>query len=87
MNGSETQTSQPIRNDAEELSRLLEIELLQKKALWQQKTARNKNLKTFSIMFLFLVVMAGLAAFVFVFMQAKEGRPNRATPADATAQP
>ena len=78
MNGNETQTSQPVGNDPEELSRLLEIELLQKKAAWQQKTARNKNLKTVSIMFLFLVVMGGLAAFYFVFMQAKDGQHNRA---------
>ena len=78
MNGNETQTSQPVRNDPEELSRLLEIELMQKKALWQQKTARNKNLKSVSLVFLFLIVMAGLAAFYFVFMQANEGRQNRA---------
>ncbi|HJT81196.1 MAG TPA: hypothetical protein VJ719_08365 [Chthoniobacterales bacterium] len=84
MNVNETQTSQPVGNDPEELSRLLEIELMQKKAQWQQKTARNKNLKSFSIMFLFLVVMAGLAAFYFVFMQANEGRQQRT---DAVAQP
>ena len=86
MNGGETQTSQPVGNDPEELSRLLEIELMQKKALWQQKTARNKSLKSLSIMFLFLMVMGGLAAFYFVFMQAKEGRQPRTQTIDTPAE-
>ena len=80
MNGNETQISPPAGNDPEELSRLLEIELIQKRAAWQQKTARNKNLKALSFMFLFLVVMGGLAAFYFFFTQAKEGRQNRPQP-------
>ena len=69
MNGNQIQTSHPVANDPEELSRLLDIELMQKKAQWQQKTARNKSLKSMSLMFLFLVVMGGLAVFFFVFMK------------------
>ena len=77
MSTNGTQTSPPVGNDAEELSRLLEIELIQKRTMWQQKTARNKNLKTLAFFFLFLVVMGGLAGFYFVFMQANEKRQQQ----------
>lgn len=77
MNGNETQIKQPVGNDPDELSRLLEIELMQKRASWQQKTARNKNLKSVSLVFLFLIVMGGLAGLYFVFMQANQGRQHR----------
>jgi type II secretory pathway component PulM len=78
MNASETQTSQPVENDPEQLSRLLEIELIQKRTMWQQKTARNRNLKTVAFFFLFLVVIGGLAGVYFVFMQANERRQQQA---------
>jgi uncharacterized membrane protein YukC len=62
----------------EELSRLLEIELIQKRAAWQQASARRKNWRTMSFLFLFLIVAGGLAAFYFAFTQASEGRAQRA---------
>jgi hypothetical protein len=85
MDRNETQISRPVGNDPEELSRSLEIELMQKRAVWQHKTARNKNLKSFSIMFLFVVVMGGLAAFYFLFMQTNQGRQQR--PPQAVTHP
>ena len=69
---------------AEELSRLLDLELIQKRFEWQQTTARHKNLKTFSLLFLFMVVLAGLVAFYFAYMRASEGRNQRPTAASAT---
>ena len=85
MSGNEPQISQLTGSNPEELSRLLDIELIQKRAEWQRTTARNKNLKAFSLMFLFVVVLAGLVAFYFAYMRASEGRPQRA--AAATTQP
>jgi len=64
--------------NADELTKLLEIELIQKRTEWQRTTARNKNLKSVSLLFLALVVMAGMAAFYFMFMRVQEGRQHRA---------
>jgi hypothetical protein len=85
MSGNEPQTNQLTGSNPEELSRLLEIELIQKRAEWQRTTGRNKNLKTFSLMFLFVVVLAGLATFYFAYMRASEGRSQR--PPAAATQP
>lgn len=84
MSGTDQKIGQAPLNNPDELTKLLEIELIQKRAEWQRATARNKNLKSFSFLFLFLVVLAGLAAFYFTFMRAREERQNRPP---ATAQP
>lgn len=73
-----------MANDADELSKLLEIELIQKRVEWQRTTARNKNFKMVSLFFLFVVVLAGLVGFYFVFMRANEQRQQR--PPAATTQ-
>ena len=86
MSTEELQAGQPIGNDPEQLSRLLEIELIQKRAEWQRTTARNKTLKSVSLFFLFVVVLAGLIAFYFVFTRASDGRQHAARP-PAMAQP
>jgi hypothetical protein len=78
MSAELPQTGTPSADKAEELSKLLEIELIQKRTQWQRATTRNKNFKTLSILFLFIVVVAGLAAFYFLFMQANEQRQQRA---------
>jgi hypothetical protein len=70
----------PPANSADELSRLLEIELIQKRAAWQRTLARNKSLKSLSLLFLCLVVLAGMGSFYFVYfvyMNASEGRQQR----------
>jgi len=87
MSANGPQTSPPaVGNESEELSRLLEIELIQNRAKWQQKTARNKNLKTVAISFLSLVIMGGLAVLYFVFMQANERRQQQASQTSEAAQ-
>ena len=86
MNAEASETRQPIGNNPEELSQLLEIELIQKRAEWQRTTARHKNLKMFSLMFLFVVVLAGLLAFYFAYMRASESRAHRPSAAEATAR-
>lgn len=74
MNANDQRVGQQPTTDPEELSRLLEIELIQKRAEWQRTTARNKGLKSISLLFLFIVVLAGLAAAYFAFTRASEGR-------------
>ena len=79
MNTEAGKTGSSAADNTEELGKLLEIELIQKRTEWQRTTARNKNLKTLSLMFLFVVVLAGLAGFYFVFMRTNEQRQQHTT--------
>jgi len=54
-------------SDAAKMEQLLEIELMQKRAAWQQAKARRGSLRALSFFFLFLVVLAALVGF-FVFL-------------------
>jgi hypothetical protein len=76
MNADVPETIQPGANSPEELSRLLEIELIQKRAEWQRASERNKNVKTLSLLFLFLVFMAGLGVFYYTFTKVNAERPH-----------
>ena len=58
---------EPDELDPAKLERLLDIELMQKRAAWQQAKASRSNLRTFSFMFLFLVIVGALLAFFFLF--------------------
>ncbi len=61
-------------NDPDKLSRLLELELIQKRAAWQQANARYKTLKSASLLFLLVVILAALIGFYFVFTRVNEQR-------------
>jgi hypothetical protein len=52
------------KNDPVELARLLDIELIQKRAEWQRASRRYRAVKTLSLLFLFLVI-AGVILAVF----------------------
>jgi hypothetical protein len=58
---------EPPQIDPAKLEQLLEIELMQKRAAWQQAKAKRGNLGALSFMFLFLVIIGALLAFFFVF--------------------
>ncbi len=60
-----------------ELEKMLELELIQKRAQWQQQKARRGTFRTLSFFFLFLVVVAALAGFFFFFI-AERPRPDSA---------
>lgn len=66
----------PRETDPEKLAKLLEIELMQKRAGWQQAKARRSTYRTMSFLFLFLVIVAAFFAFYFL---ASSGRvpPSR----------
>jgi hypothetical protein len=74
--------SQPINTEVEQLSRLLELELIQKRAAWKQAKQRKKSLRSLAFLFLFLLFAGCLLGFFFVFGRVNEGRPNR--PASTT---
>src|SRR3954469_6397593 len=75
MNGSSLQKRESGGDNPDELSQLLEIELIQKRAEWQRATARNKNFKSASILFLTVVILAGLVVFYIAFTRSHESRP------------
>ena len=58
--------------DAEQLARLLEIELEQKKAEWAAKSARYRNMRTMAFLFLAVVIMGAIAGFFYVFTQMSQ---------------
>jgi hypothetical protein len=87
MNGSGLQKRHSAGDNPDELSQLLEIELIQKRAEWQRATARNKNLKSASILFLTIVILAGLVVGYLVFTRPRENRPAQAAELTAPVQP
>jgi hypothetical protein len=69
--------SKPKSTDPEELARLLEIELLQKRNEWKQAAGRARTIRMASFVFLFLVILGALLAYFFIF---SELNGNRAAP-------
>jgi hypothetical protein len=66
----------PKLEEAEQLVRLLELELNQKRANWKQVNQRNRSMRSAAFLFLFLVVAACLVGFFFAFIRVSEQRQN-----------
>lgn len=62
--------------DPARLSQLLELELIQKRAEWQQTKARRRNFRALSFLFLFVVIAGAIVAFV-VFFSSDRGSDSR----------
>jgi hypothetical protein len=75
----------PRETDPEKLAKLLEMELIQKRAGWQQAKARRSTYRTMSFLFLFAVILAAFAA--FYFLAAAERIPAPRPDAQPTASP
>ena len=74
-------------NDAEQLSRLIDMELAQKRAAWKEGASRRQKIRVASFLFLFLLIIASLLAFFVLSSRLNEGRANpRATPTPAGSQ-
>jgi hypothetical protein len=74
----------PKSGDPEELARLLEIELIQKRAAWNQAAARHRAIRMASFAFLFFIIVAALFLYFFVFSDLNENRgAPKPTPAGA----
>jgi hypothetical protein len=61
----------------DELSRLLELELIQKRATWKQTSQRNRSFRTAAFLFLFLLIAGTVLGFFFVFTRVNGERPDR----------
>jgi hypothetical protein len=64
-------------SDAEKLARLLEIELIQKRASWKQAGERNQRFRTFSFLFLFVLIVGCIIGFFFAFSRVNQERTNQ----------
>jgi hypothetical protein len=73
----------PNELGAEELERLLELELLQKRAEWKQTGKRYRAFRSMSFVFLFLLITGTLVAAFFVFSRVSEQRANPRSPDSA----
>ena len=75
--------------DPNQLAKLLELELMQKRASWQQGKQRLGALRALSFAFLALVVVGASFAFWFFFSsgQVSDLQSQRAAPREASPSP
>jgi type VI protein secretion system component VasF len=69
--------TKPNETEAENLARLLELELMQKRMQWKQASSRHRSMRTMAFVFVFLVVAACLVGAFFVFSRVNEERGNQ----------
>lgn len=69
--------TQPPGSDAEQVARLLELELIQKRATWKQAKERKKSFRSLAVLFVFLLFAACLLGFFFAFNRVNEERQSR----------
>jgi len=72
----------PNEIDADKLSRLLELELIQKRATWKQAGERYRSIRTAGFVFLFVLIVGYVIGGYFAFMRVNEQRANQ--PASST---
>ncbi len=71
--------------DPEQLTRLLDIELAQKRAEWAQAGTRYQKIRNMSLLFLALVIIGALLAFFFLFVRFTQDRPHPGEPPAAAS--
>lgn len=67
----------PDETDPDQLIQLLKIELMQKRAGWEQTRARRKMFRGLSFLFLFVVILVALVAY-YVFFNPDRIRESQA---------
>ena len=73
---SDPAQSEPVTSDAEQLSRLLELELVQKRVTWKQAGERYRSFRAAGFVFLFVLIVACLVGGFFAFMRVNEQHAN-----------
>jgi hypothetical protein len=71
---SKTET---IQTEPGDVARVLELELLAKRAAWQRANARHRTIRGLSVLFLFIIILAAAGALFFVLLRAKDEAANR----------
>lgn len=64
--------------DTEQLTKLLELELAQKRASWKQTGERARSIRVAGFVFLFFLIVVCLVGAYFAFMRVNEQRANPA---------
>ena len=77
--------TESVKNDPGDLARVLELELMHKRAAWQRANSRYRAIRAISFIFVFLVVVASIAAFFLFFSRAKEVHPKKDDTTSAVA--
>jgi flagellar basal body-associated protein FliL len=87
MNSNGDGKPEPV--DPEPLLRMLDLELMQKRAQRQQAAARRGSLRAVSFLFLFIVILAAVLAAYFVFSSGRvdEIRARNNPPSSPAAAP
>jgi hypothetical protein len=62
--------------ESEQLTKMLELELAQKRATWKQTGERARSVRAAGFVFLFFVIVACLVGAYFAFMRVNEQRAN-----------
>lgn len=65
------------RPQPDEFAKLLEIELMQKRAVWAQTKARASRLRMLSLLFLMVVLILSAIAFFFFFSSGRAHQDSR----------
>jgi hypothetical protein len=73
----------PNEVDADNLSRLLELELIQKRASWKQAGDRYRSIRAAGFIFLFVLIVGCLIGGYFALMRLNETRPNQPSAANS----
>jgi hypothetical protein len=73
----------PNESDPGNVERLLELELVRKRAEWKETGTRYRMFRSISFVFLFLLIAGTLVAAFFVFSRVSEQRSNQSNPDSA----
>lgn len=71
--------------EPEQLAKLLEIELMQKRAAWQRTHARNRAFRALAFLFLFAIIAGALVIYFFFITNAPTHREGAAAPSKSSA--
>src|SRR5207245_9190868 len=69
----------PNEIDPDNLSRLLELELIQKRATWKQAGERYRSFRAAGFVFLFVLIVGCLVGGYSAFMRVNKQRANQPT--------
>lgn len=70
--------------DPGSLSRLLELELIQKRAMWKQAAERYRAFRAAGFVFLFVLIVGCLIGSYFAFLRVSETRQSQPTAATSS---
>jgi hypothetical protein len=70
--------------EADQLTRVLDLELQTKRAQWKRASVRNRNIRSAGILFFVVLAAVCAVALIFLFSQAMEQRNSAAAAAAHT---